>query len=69
MHMKFEQPRVVTKVTRTHCKRLTESQAGDLVAHLRDYIHLMETMWPNKPDAVKSRARALFRDIEGREYK
>jgi hypothetical protein len=45
-----------------HSQVVTESQAKALIAHLRDYIHLMDTIWPNEDDGVKARARALLAD-------
>lgn len=36
-----------------------------LIAHLRDYISLMDKMWPNQQDAVKLKAKALLADCSG----
>jgi hypothetical protein len=45
-------------------QRLSESTLANVKAHLKDYIHLMNTIWPNEDDAVKSRARQFLKEIE-----
>lgn len=46
-------------------QQLTEAQIKALLAHLSDYIQLMDITWPNQEDAVKSRARALLIELTG----
>lgn len=41
---------------------LAHKQIQALVTHLRDYISLMDKVWPDQEDEVKSKARALLND-------